>query len=51
MKQQTFTDFEYNQHKKKTHREEFLDAIMVRMDCDDSAILSFRKAWSSSKRY
>ena len=27
MKQQTFTDFEYNQRKKKTRREEFLDAI------------------------
>lgn len=27
MKQQTFTDFEYNQRKKKTHREEFLDAM------------------------
>ena len=24
---------------------------MVRMDCDDSAILSFRKAWSSRKRH
>lgn len=27
MKQQTFTDFEYNQRKKKTRREEFLDAM------------------------
>lgn len=27
MKQQTFTDIEYNQRKKKTRREEFLDAM------------------------
>lgn len=27
MRQQTFTDIEYNQRKKKTRREEFLDAM------------------------
>lgn len=27
MRQQTFADIEYNQRKKKTRREEFLDAM------------------------
>lgn len=45
MKQQTFTDCEYGQRKKKTRREEFLEAMdtiipwAAGLDYDDSAIL------------
>ena len=49
MQQQTFTDIEYSRRKKKTRREEFLDAMdqMIRLD---RTFLSIRQTRPSHKR-